>query len=228
MMALGKNLKKQQLISGEKKKKATKKVVKKQLIEDKKEKKQLSRDEQVVNYITEKEQERKKKLRQKHVEEIAAFSGQQVQFVIITIGSEEYALDISAIREVVVVPRLSEAPNTETPPHIKGIASVREKTFLAMDLATKFNKNLKTESKYLLTLNNTGNSVGFLLESLPITLKVRGDDVSSDLTMLDTATKSLSYIKGIIQLEERLIFYLDLNELIASDKAIVVPDELMN
>ncbi|MEQ8904231.1 chemotaxis protein CheW [Ekhidna sp.] len=227
-MALGKNLKKQQLISGEKKKKATKKVVKKKLITSEKKKRKPSREEEVVNYITEKEQERKKKLRETHVKEIAAFSGRQVQFVIITIGSEEYALDISAIREVVVVPKLSEAPSTETPAHIKGIASVREKTFLAMDLATKFNKSLRTEAKYLLTLNNTGNSVGFLLKSLPVTLKVSGDDVSSDLTMLDTATKNLSYIKGIIQLDERLIFYLDLNELIASDKAIVVPDELLN
>lgn len=227
-MALGKNLKKQQLISKEKKKKTTKKVVKKQLIKDKKEKETSFKDDEIVNYITEKEQERKKRLRESHIQQIAAFSGQQVQFVIINVGKEEYALDISAIREVVVVPKLSEAPNTDTPAHIKGIASVRDKTFLAMDLATKFKKENKTEAKFLLTLNNTGNSVGFLLDSLPVTLKVSGDDVSSDLTMLDTASKNLSYIKGIIQLDERLIFYLDLNELIASDKAIVVPDELLN
>lgn len=224
-MALGKNLKKQQLISDEKKKKPAtkKKVQKKELIKSEKAPKKES-GKKLANYISEKEQERRNQVRARQKESISHFEG-IVQFVVFKVGLEEFAMDISRVKEVVIMPGLSEAPNT--PKHVKGIASIRGKTFLALDLNLKFNKNTKKERRFLLAINDKAKSIAFMLEELPITLKVDGKNISSDLSTLDNTTKDVTYIQGIIQLDDRIIFYLDIDELIASDKAIVVPDEFV-
>ncbi|WP_370086819.1 chemotaxis protein CheW [Ekhidna sp.] len=222
-MALGKNLKKQQLISSEKKEvKATKKKVeKKKLIKAKPKKRTTKQD--LINYISEKELERKKNLRERYKREIAAFSDQQMQLVVFKIEKEEFAIDISKVKEIVVVPEFSEAPDSS--PHVKGIASVRGKTLVAIDLALKMKKP-ETKAQFLLTINSE-QPIGILLENLPVTLKVSGNSISSDLSMLDQTSRDITYIKGLVKLEKRIIFYLDIRELVESDNAIVVPDEFI-
>lgn len=222
-MALGKNLKKQQLISGEKsKKKVPKKVVRKKLIKPKA--KKATSKGILSDYISQKELERKQKLRDRYKREIEAFADQQLQLVVFKIGKEEFALDISKVKEVVKVPELSEIPDSA--PHIKGIATIRNKTLMAIDLALKMKKS-ETSAQFLLAINSSDKSYGLLLENLPTTLKVDGKNVSSDLSMLDNTSKDISYIKGLVKLDDRLIFYLDVKELAESDNAIVVPDALL-
>ncbi len=199
-----------------------KKVVRKKLIKPKA--KKATSKGILSDYISQKELERKQKLRDRYKREIEAFADQQLQLVVFKIGKEEFALDISKVNEVVKVPELSEIPDSA--PHIKGIATIRNKTLMAIDLALKMKKS-ETSAQFLLAINSSDKSYGLLLENLPTTLKVDGKNVSSDLSMLDNTSKDISYIKGLVKLDDRLIFYLDVKELAESDNAIVVPDALL-
>lgn len=256
-MALGKNLKKRKLISekpAEQKKKAVlkkKKVVKvdKELIEKPKAKKSIKtakkatpvKKKQVTKapkktvkkedsglpiYIAKELYELKTSLRSRYKEDIADLSGKIIQFVIIEIGGEQYAIDIDNVKEVVPSTNLSKTPNT--PAHILGIANVRGGTYVVFDLAKKFKLEEEFSHNYLLVLEHSGITAALSLNLLPVTQKVNGDHISSELHMIENASLDVSYIKGLIRDDEKLIYYLDIIELLKNDKAIVVPDNLVD
>ena len=177
-------------------------------------------------YIAKELLEKKKNLRKRYQDEVAALRDRgNIQFVIITIGSERYAIEIDNIKEIVPITEISKTPNT--PSHIKGISNVRGNTYVVFDLADKFKVKGDEFPKYLLVLNNREINSSLTLSVLPSTLKVKGSNISSDLQTIEDALLDASYIKGLIQNEEQLIYYLDIIELIKNEKAIVVPDELL-
>lgn len=175
-------------------------------------------------FIAQELHDRKKHLRSKYTEDINSLKGKQLQFVVIEIGGESYAIDIDVIKEVVPIPELSKTPNT--PPHIKGIANVRGNTYPVYDLATKFRVIGDEIAKFLLVVAGESVLASLTLSVLPSTFKTKGDSISSGLNMIEDASLDVSYIKGIIQHEDKLVYYLDIIELLKNDKAIVVPDNM--
>ncbi|MEO1254897.1 MAG: chemotaxis protein CheW, partial [Bacteroidota bacterium] len=127
--------------------------------------------------------------------------------------------------EIVQLPKLSRTPNT--PNHIKGVANVRGDTYVVFDLSTRFQVSEETEARYLLIIGHSEVKAGLQLPLLPSTFKVDGKSISSEMNMIEDASLDVSYIKGIIQYEEKLIYYLDIIEMLQSDKAVVVPDKIL-
>lgn len=179
-------------------------------------------DPVLSNYIAKELRERKIKLRKKYAAEIAEIQDRSVQLVSFTINDEEYAVDIHIIKEVVKLPLLSKTPNT--PKHIKGLANVRGTSYVVFDLAARFGIENAHDPTYLMIFNHQEMKASLVLESLPTTLQVAGKNISADIQMIEDATLDLSYIKGIIHLEENLVYYLDIIEMLKNDKAVVIPD----
>lgn len=246
-MALGKNLKKKELIATEevkpKKRAAEKKpkvVKKKQLIkktksaklappkksEPKKDKQAPLAQEEINSglpmFIAQEIHDRKVQLRKRFDDEIAQLHGKSIQFVAFEIGGELYAIGIDSVREVVPLPNLSKTPNT--PKHIKGIANIRGNTYVVFDLATKFHVTGDEIPRYLLVIDGKGTVASLMLSSLPTTFKTNGSNISSEMHMIEDASLDVTYIKGLIQHEDKLVYYLDIIELIKNDKAIIVPN----
>ena len=241
-MALGKNLKKKKLLPHKEDrqviepKKVFKKVIgepveKKSiphpplLVTEKKNLPEEITDMKLPAYIARELLERKKHLRNKYTKEVAALKGYVIQLVIIQIGEERYAIEINNVKEVVLMPKTSKAPNT--PSHITGITIIRRNTYVVFDLADKFKVKSDPSPEYLLVLNNRKINACLTLGALPFTLKVNGDDISSDMQTIEYATLDASYIKGIIQHNKQLIYYLDIVRLIKNEKAIAIPDDLL-
>ena len=252
-MVLGDNLKKKKLIESEpktRKKSATdkkKKVMinKKELIKKpaatKSAKKNFARKKKITSetkqqkiidtklpiYIAQELHKLKINLRRRYKEEVAKLHGSIIQFVVMVIGGESYAVDINCVKEVVSTPVLSKTPNT--PSHIRGIANVRGNIYIVYDLAKKFkvsSGDSVNSAKYLIVINREGIVASLILDLLPATFKVNGSNISSSLNMIEDASLDASYIKGLIQHEDQLIYYLDIIELLKNDKAIVIPDKL--
>ncbi len=249
-MALGGNLKKKTLISNESEKtksKKSKKVVvpkKKNLISKEKPKvkkkivvqkedelplkdinQQSAIDPVLSRFIANELKERKKLLRDQYAKLIESIQNKILQFISIQIGDEFYAIDIDQVKEIVLLPNLSKTPNT--PPHIKGIANVRGKNYTVFDLATRFKIEKEIAPKFLLLLNNQDIKASLTLPFLPSTFKVSGKNISSELNMIEDASLDVSYIKGIIQFGDKLIYYLDISEMLINDKAVVIPDSMI-
>ncbi len=176
-------------------------------------------------YIAQELYERKVSLRERYRKEVIELKGKSLQFILITIGSERYALDIDCVKEVVPIPTVSKTPNT--PEHIKGVANVRGTTYAVFDLAAKFQIIGQEVPRYLLVLSSQELKSGIPLSTLPTNFKINGNEISHSLQTIENALIDASYIKGIIRNEEELIYYMDIVELLKNDKAIVIPDNLV-
>ncbi|MFK7952221.1 MAG: chemotaxis protein CheW [Ekhidna sp.] len=190
------------------------------------EQQQASIDPVLTMYITNELKERKTLLRAQYAELINSIQDKTIQFISIQIGDELYAIDIGQVKEIVPIPHLSKTPNT--PSHIRGIANVRGKNYTVFDLAIRFKIEDEKTPQFLLLLNNREVKAGLILPLLPSTFKVSGKFISSELNMIEDASLDVSYIKGLIQYDEKLIYYLDIKEMLINDKAIVIPGEMTN
>ncbi|MEO9871844.1 chemotaxis protein CheW [Ekhidna sp.] len=166
----------------------------------------------------------KTQLRERYKHELLELKGKMIQFVVFEVGGESYAIDIEVIKEVVPMPPLSKTPNT--PDHINGIANIRGNTYTVFNLAKKFKVSGDEVAKFLLVLSDNDTAASLMISTLPVTVKINGDQISGSMQMIEAASLDVSYIKGIIQHEEKLLYYLDVIELLKNDKAIVVPDKL--
>lgn len=175
-------------------------------------------------YIAKELHDLKTSLRNRYKEEVAKLKGSIIQFVIIEIGGEHYAVDIDCVKEVVPASNLSKTPNT--PNHIQGIVNVRGATYVVFDLTKKFKIDSNQASNYFMVLEHNNISAAISLQNLPATRKLNGDHITSELHMIENASLDVSYIKGLIRDDQQLIYYLDIIELLKNDKAIVVPDNL--
>jgi len=234
-MALGQNLKKKKLIPDQQDKKTvakpSSKVKKKKLIapstkpSPRKKSTNQNPSTELLNFISKETEQRRKSLRKRYKEEIESLADLTVQFLVFQLAEEEFAIEISKVKEVVVTPAISKVP--KMPKYIIGLADVRAKTVLAVDLAQKFGLAKSLESNFMLVIGGKKQSVGLLLAKLPLALKIHGKNISSAISYLEEGMED-AYVKGLIKLEGRLIHYLDVDELLDSDKAIVIPDHLMD
>lgn len=249
-MALGKNLKKQQLIPDAARKdtgkdtadqrpenavtkrrpsneKAEGTPVKKSTSLKSKQAKQVP--DRIVRYISEAERNRREQLNTRFASELKALKGRRIQMIVFRLGDEEYAVEISRTREVVVTPAISLAPHA--PAYIAGIANIRGSIIMAIHLAHKFGLQRPATSGdlpgFIMVLNHTRYKAGLLINEVPSTLMVSGDDINPASGILTDDSIHETFIKGVIKKEGRLIFYLDIDELLESDRAHVVPDQQM-
>ena len=176
-------------------------------------------------YIAQELIERKRALRAKYNEDIKKLRGQSIQFIVLKMGGELYAVDIDVVKEVVPLKDISKTPNT--PEHIKGIVNVRGNTYVVFDLATKFKIVGDEVARFLLIINSKEITASLMLSSLPATFKVNGDDISTAMQTMEDVLLDASYVKGLIHDKERLIYYLDIVELLKNDKAMIVPDKFL-
>ena len=56
---------------------------------------------------------------------------------------------------------------------------------------------------------------------------MQGKSITASLQALERTSRDEIFVKGLVNVNDKLVFYLDIEELINSDKAVVVPDELV-
>jgi len=234
-MALGRNLKKEKLIPdvGKKEPSAAKPVKpeKKKLISKKKDKPLRERKSpssftgSLFHYITEQSLANRTALRLRYQQEVAALAEKHVQLILFYVGNEEFAVDISAVKEVIATPTIARVPGM--PNYFKGMVQLRKTTLMVMDLGEKLRIATDNEFPFTLILRSTKQPLGLLLKDLPRSIKVQGKSISASLQALARTSRDEIFVKGLVNYNEKLVFYLDIEELINSDNAVVVPDELV-
>jgi len=169
------------------------------------------------------EKERRSRYKKKFDEEIKQLRGRQLKLIVFELAGERFAIDISRAKEVVPTPEIADIPNV--PKHIRGIAQVRNRLVIFLDLLEKFQLKATqpTEERqypYTLTLKQRGELVGILVNDVPETVSCNGDELQPASRMVRLSPIQESYIKALINLEGKLVFVLAIDELIASDSGL--------
>lgn len=173
--------------------------------------------------LTEEEKEKRAQYKKKFDGEIKQLRGQQLKLIVFGLAGERFAIDISRAKEVVPTPEIADIPNV--PKHIRGIAQVRNRLIIFLDLLEKFQLKATQPAEerqypYTLTLKQRGELVGILVNDVPETITCNGNDLQSASRMVRLSPIQESYIKALVSLDGKLVFLLAIDELIASDSGL--------
>ena len=141
--------------------------------------------------------------------------GIRIQLIVFKLGSEEYALPIDQVKEIVLTPRISDIP--QTPDYISGISNIRGNVITVMNLEKKFglkSDSKKSKSKYTLVIESEDQKIGVLVNEVPITLSVSSTQVNDPSNIMQYSSLDESAINGVVKIKDRMIILIDVKKMI--------------
>ena len=145
-------------------------------------------------------------------------SGQtgSMQLVSFKLGNEMYGIEITKIREIILVGEITQIP--ETPHYIKGLINLRSSVIPVIDLRARFSLpegELGEESR-IMVLNVGNRTIGIVVDSVNEVLRVTQDQVSPAPPTV--ASLGNRYMTGLVRLDEQLLILLDVDHLFGEEQ----------
>ena len=171
--------------------------------------------------LTQEELTRRSELHRRFKEEIDSLKGQHVHLIVFQLGQESFAMEISKVNEVVPTVPITKMP--QTPRYIKGIATIRGKGIIILDLADKLglvdaSEDIKARSAYTMVVSTERFTVGILVPDVPFNQKISGDTIQSTIDNLSETSLDETYIKGLVKVQGQMVYFIDIDELIEGDR----------
>jgi purine-binding chemotaxis protein CheW len=146
--------------------------------------------------------------------DLAADENQYLTFVL---GGEQYGLEILKVQEIKVHTGVTRMPNT--PPHVKGVTNLRGAVVPIIDLRTRFSlPELPYDRFTVFIIAIVGTKiVGLVVDSV--------EDVVDLPPAVIQPTPELAaslggvYVRGIANIDNRLIAVLDIDRIVSADLA---------
>ncbi len=145
-----------------------------------------------------------------------------MQLVSFKLSNETYGIEITKIREIILVGQITRVP--ETPHYIKGLINLRSSVIPVIDLRARFAlaENELTQDSRIMVLNVGRRTIGIVVDSVNEVLRVSQDQISPAPPTV--ASLGNQYMTGLVRLEEQLLILLDVDRLF-SEKANAAIDE---
>lgn len=170
--------------------------------------------------ISRQEFEMRKELHTRFHKEVEAMKGKVVHLIMFKLGSEEFAIEIGKVNEVVLTPAITRMP--KAPDYIPGIAIIRGKSIVTIDLSQKMglemSMSVQDRRKYTVVISTEKYIVGILVPNVPTNQRISGDIIQTTSDNVSTTSLDETYIKGLIKTQDRVIFFMDMDALIEGDR----------
>ncbi|HIJ60277.1 MAG TPA: chemotaxis protein CheW [Nitrospirae bacterium] len=139
-------------------------------------------------------------------------SEELLQLVTLTLGTEEYAVDILKVQEINRMKEITRVPNS--PSYVEGVINLRGKVIPVVNLRSKFGLQEKEndERTRIIIMDIQGIIMGLIVDSVSEVLRIPSNIVEPTPPMASNI--SSEFIKGIAKLEDRLIILLDMDKLL--------------
>jgi len=135
------------------------------------------------------------------------------QYVIIQLGEEEFALDISNVGSINDYQKITLAPNA--PKYIEGVINLRGDIIPIINLAVRFNMENKKalKDRRIIVVEIDGKQIGFLV-----------DEASQAITLDDSEIKEApeiirgndgDYIDDVCRLEDSILLLINLEKVLS-------------
>jgi purine-binding chemotaxis protein CheW len=144
------------------------------------------------------------------------------EFLIFTLGDEEYGIDILKVQEIRgydanVVTRIANVPS-----FIKGVTNLRGIIVPIVDLRIKFNlgKVEYNEQTVVIILNLSNRVVGIVVDGVSDVLMLAASQIRPSPEF--GATLSTEYLTGLGTVEDRMLILVDIEKLMTSEEMALV------
>jgi purine-binding chemotaxis protein CheW len=143
-----------------------------------------------------------------------------MQLVSFKLGSETFGIEITKIREIILVGEITCVP--ETPPYVKGLINLRSTVIPVIDLRTRFalTENELTADSRIMVLNVSGRTIGIVVDSVNEVLRVSRAQISPAPPTVASAGND--YMTGLVRLKEDLLILLDVDRLFGDEDTSVL------
>jgi purine-binding chemotaxis protein CheW len=141
--------------------------------------------------------------------------GEEKQFVVFSLGNEEFGVNIGEVREIIKMETITRIPNTEQ--YIKGVINLRGGIIVIIDLAMKlgFPKKVEDKDTRIIVIEEGNNTVGMIVDNATEVLRVNSNQMKPAPPILVQKINA-NYIEGVGIIDERLLIILDLAKVLES------------
>jgi|GEM_PF-336854 len=147
-----------------------------------------------------------------------------LQFIVFTLGGEEYGVGILDVKEMVRTGQITIVPNM--PDFVKGVINLRGRVIVVIDLAKRF--LLQREGEYIgehiIVVFAKGNVIGLLVDEVTEVLELPEKDIKPTpklITKIDS-----EYLVGVATLENRVIMLLDVARVLSEEELIKLSEAM--
>ena len=138
-----------------------------------------------------------------------------MQLVSFKLSNETYGIEITKIREIILVGQITRVP--ETPHYIKGLINLRSSVIPVIDLRARFSlaENELSQDSRIMVLNVGRRTIGIVVDSVNEVLRVSQDQISPAPPTV--ASLGNQYMTGLVRLEDQLLILLDVDRLFGEE-----------
>jgi len=142
----------------------------------------------------------------------------ETQLVTFRLGTEEFAINIMHVQEIIRVTALSQIPNA--PEFVEGVVSLRDQLLPIVNLRKKFKMPAVevTEDSRIIVVNLDKNSVGIMVDSMSEVLLVNNNTIEGlPSFMNDTQSEQLNGVAKLLD-GKRLIMIMDVEKVLSTNE----------
>src|SRR2546421_4822085 len=141
---------------------------------------------------------------------------EMLQLVTFKLGSEEFALDILVVQEINRRVEITKVP--KTPEFVEGVINLRGKIVPVLDLRKRFGLvgHEFTAQSRIIVVNIDNRVLGLLVDSVSEVLQIPAHTIEPPPPLV--AGVDAGHIKGIWEVEGRLLVFLGFGEILSKKK----------
>jgi len=145
-----------------------------------------------------------------------ATMAEEIQLVVFSLGREEFAVEVTQVREIMRMEEITRMP--KTPAYVEGIINLRGQIIAVIDLAKRLNlESAESSAETRIIVVETGEAkVGMIVDSVSEVLRVSAEAVEPSPTLATEV--SAAYLQGVVKQDSRLIILLDLTKVLSVEE----------
>lgn len=146
------------------------------------------------------------------LEDAQAHADDSTQYLSFTIDKEEFAVDITTVREVKGWTQTTRLPNK--PEYLRGVLNLRGTIIPIFDLRARFGRG-RTEANVkhvIIVLAIEGRTMGILVDAVADILNIRSEDIKPSPSREYDGHHA--FISGLVALPERMVSMLDVHSVV--------------
>jgi len=127
---------------------------------------------------------------------------QYQQMMIFELDKEEYAVPLTELQSVILVPEITPIPNA--PEFIRGILNLRGKIVVVVDLEKRFKlvRENELKPKHIVVVETNGNQFGVLVDEVKEVLQIPKSSIQPTPDLVSTKIHA-DYLQGVIVLSDK-------------------------
>ncbi len=139
-----------------------------------------------------------------------------MQLVSFRLADEEYGIEITKIREIILMGEITQVP--ETPHYVKGLINLRSTVIPVVDLRTRFGlpEGELTDESRIMVLHVGAKTIGIIVDAVSEVLRVTQDQIAPPPSTV--AGLGQEYLTGLVKLEERLLIMLEIDTVLGREE----------